>query len=729
MNQARPAGISPGAAPIAAMSTRSQSVAAWTATTPTTRKPAAVGIAAYNQLPGAASQATYGPDGSLWVLATMPSGADKYIYHYADGSWSAIPGLASRLAVAPDNTLYAINSSGSLFHFTPTLIGASTFIGPGTWAGLGGQSRDLAVDSSGAIYVVGLSTASDGPIYRNVGGTWAQIAGSGARIATSNDGYVYVTSSTGSIFTSPTSAINYSACLGRAARVVPTAGGSFLALGAPLDVVNGSSIYLFTPVGSSCTSGSFSAIPGSGVDISATTRDIAVIGANGGIFAAIYSSSPQPSATPLVDAPLVAGASFTYRSTYGSVYTAGPKAPVPMPTNGPGLTQQFVTTVLANQSFNGVANIYGVQTVSGRPSNVTTSVYNVQSTTYENIVPTTTGADLLIYGTKASNTNGGSLSMFSSVQTQIDLVPYRYQTFPDRVVSYDASSNYTTTYSGILTAGTANTPCYQLDETIAAPVDGSYMYKTNSTYFTPTSTCPSINAATYTSAESVSPPPVSGTYRSTSTGYTDYVETAGTPVLDGRGGYVIPFTIQQSVALPSPAPAPTTTTIPMWYQSGPMTPYSTSHIDQLGYQALSPSCTIPTSVGSVFTGIRTTETQLDPFNAQYTLTITRYIAPGFGRVCSVSTQTIQYFDETTGLLRYTQLYNSVTSLIGTSGPNASAHGRTSQSIDPAVGPGAIDPPQPTAYTELKRLRRLPQTRSSAENLGASAREAAFTNVR
>src|SRR5581483_7425642 len=51
----------------------------------------------WTQIPGDASFITIGSDGSLWALANMPAGPDKYIWHYAGGTWSNIAGLATRL--------------------------------------------------------------------------------------------------------------------------------------------------------------------------------------------------------------------------------------------------------------------------------------------------------------------------------------------------------------------------------------------------------------------------------------------------------------------------------------------------------------------------------------------------------------------------------------------------------------------------------------------------------
>src|SRR5665213_1715429 len=154
------------------------------------------------QIPGTASSAAAAADGSLWVLSDLPSGADKYIWHYAGGSWSNISGLASQIAVAPDGTLYAINSGGGTYSYSA-----------GVWTGLGGGASGITTAADGSFYV--LSNGGNGPdraIWHNFQGAWSQVPGSGVAIAGSFDGAytlpggtishggLYIVNSQGSIY-------------------------------------------------------------------------------------------------------------------------------------------------------------------------------------------------------------------------------------------------------------------------------------------------------------------------------------------------------------------------------------------------------------------------------------------------------------------------------------------------------------------------------------------------
>ena len=69
----------------------------------------------WTQIPGAASAIAASPDGSLWALSTGPSGPDKYIWHYSNGSWTNITGLAQYITVAPNGTLYAIGAENEIY--------------------------------------------------------------------------------------------------------------------------------------------------------------------------------------------------------------------------------------------------------------------------------------------------------------------------------------------------------------------------------------------------------------------------------------------------------------------------------------------------------------------------------------------------------------------------------------------------------------------------------------
>ena len=249
----------------------------------------------WTQIPGAATYAAAAPDGSLWVLSTQPSGADKYIWHYVNGSWTNISGLASRLSVAPNGTLYAINSGGGTYSYSG-----------GTWTALGGGCSDITAASDGSIYVLSNGgSGSDKAIWHNVGGTWSQVPGSGTRIAASWDtksytfssgtvaaNGLYILNSIGSIYYENAD-ISFVHLPGNASAVAPTTIGGIFVLGYPTNA-NGNSIYFYdldTP--------GWSTQSGAGVSISSSSAgELYVIGASGGIYSAAITPIPTSTPTP-----------------------------------------------------------------------------------------------------------------------------------------------------------------------------------------------------------------------------------------------------------------------------------------------------------------------------------------------------------------------------------------------------------------------------------------------
>jgi sugar lactone lactonase YvrE len=244
----------------------------------------------WTQISGSASLAAAAPDGSLWVLSDQPSGANKFIWHYANGSWSNISGMASRIAVAPDGTLYAINSGGGTYSYSG-----------GTWTALGGGCSDVTVAKDGTIYVLsnGNSAGSDQAIWHNVSGTWSQVPGQGVRIAGSWDassymlsggtvaaGGIYILNSIGSIYYENT---NNSFVLlpGSASAVTATTNGGIFVLGYPADA-GGNSIYYYD-----LNNPGWNAQSGASVSISTDSAHLYAIASSGGIYSTPVTLAPQ----------------------------------------------------------------------------------------------------------------------------------------------------------------------------------------------------------------------------------------------------------------------------------------------------------------------------------------------------------------------------------------------------------------------------------------------------
>ena len=247
----------------------------------------------WTQISGAASYAAAAPDGSLWVLSTSPTGSDKYIWHYVNGTWTNISGLATRLSVAPDGTLYAINSGGGTYSYSG-----------GSWTALGGGASDITVASDGSVYV--LSNGGSGPdygIWHNVSGTWSQMPGAGVRIAASWDpnsfvvpggtvsaNGLYVLNSAGSIYyKNPDN--SYVQLSGSASAVASTTIGGVFVLGYPANN-NGNSIYYYNLNTPGWTEQS-----GAAVSISTDSAHLYAIGSTG----SIYSSPLAPGSGTIIE--------------------------------------------------------------------------------------------------------------------------------------------------------------------------------------------------------------------------------------------------------------------------------------------------------------------------------------------------------------------------------------------------------------------------------------------
>jgi hypothetical protein len=244
----------------------------------------------YSQVPGSASVASAAADGTLWVLSNAPAGADKYIWHYAGGTWTNISGLANHISAAPDGSLYASNSVGGAYHYVS-----------GTWTALGGGVSDIAAASDNSLYVLsnGATAGTDQAIWHFTTG-WTQIPGSGVHISASFDvgthevpggiiqpGGLYVVNSSGLIFYTPGNG-SYIQFPGAAAAIAPSAGGIF-ALGYPSSG-SGTPIYYYD-----LDNPGWASSGGSGVAITANATALYVIASS----SAIFTTPLLPAAVPV----------------------------------------------------------------------------------------------------------------------------------------------------------------------------------------------------------------------------------------------------------------------------------------------------------------------------------------------------------------------------------------------------------------------------------------------
>ena len=344
----------------------------------------------WSQVPGTASAVAAAPDGSLWVLSDQPAGADKYIWHFANGTWANIPGLASQIAIAQDDSLWAINSGGGIYHYTS-----------GTWTPLGGgASLSIAADTSGGIDVLtNGGSGTDKAIWHWTSGNgWVQRDGAGTALAANLDtnnhtlssgtispGGVYILNSVGAIWYENTDK-SFVQLPGSASAIAPTTNGGYFVLGYPAGG-SGAGVFYYD-----LDNPGYTTEAGSGINSVSANTNLYVVSASNGIYTAALpanvpaycsgyatpspnaNSSPQPvwitdnSNTGahvvlyvVTGAPPLGGTQTQYLAANGTLqnFTVGATAP-PIPLEcfpgsthqGNGLTFELPPPTNANQSAN-----------------------------------------------------------------------------------------------------------------------------------------------------------------------------------------------------------------------------------------------------------------------------------------------------------------------------------------------------------------------------------------
>ena len=126
---------------------------------------------------GAALDIGIGADGTVWVV-----GSDGAAYRWTGDAWKSVGGSAVSIAVGPDGRPWTVDKDGNV----------KAYVGE-KWQGLPGSAAvDLAVDASGALYVLGGSRVPGGyAVLRWNGTEWTpEETGTGIRIAAGPKGGV-----------------------------------------------------------------------------------------------------------------------------------------------------------------------------------------------------------------------------------------------------------------------------------------------------------------------------------------------------------------------------------------------------------------------------------------------------------------------------------------------------------------------------------------------------------
>ena len=240
----------------------------------------------WTRLSGVASVVAASPDGSIWVLGPAAEGANRSIWHYANGAWTNIPGTAAHLAVSPNGTLWSVTAAGGIYALSGT-----------SWSTIGGGASDISIGADNSVYIISNQPGNSAGrgIWRYVNGTWSQLPGSAVHVDASWDtgtfphnvvpGGVWLANAQGAVsYYSPGGGT--SAFSGNAAALAPTGNGGLFALG-NAGLSGGHDVYYCDLI-----SGAWSGYAGSAISISATTNYVYIVSSSG----AIYVASVIPSA-------------------------------------------------------------------------------------------------------------------------------------------------------------------------------------------------------------------------------------------------------------------------------------------------------------------------------------------------------------------------------------------------------------------------------------------------
>jgi hypothetical protein len=251
---------------------------------------------------------TVAPDGSLWALSTVPTGANKFIWHYANQTWSNITGLASSIAVAPNGVLYGVGSGGGLYSYNGT-----------TWSTLGGGAKWVTTGADGAVYVLSNATIDpngDATIWKYANSIFTQQPGAGVELTGSFDaqayvlpgvgtvapnGYLVINATGGAYYYSPGS--GYVQFPGLADATAAATGGVF-ALGYPSSP-DGEQLYYFD-----YTSALWTSEPGIGIGLATGAGRIYVVSSTGAIWTSLTGQPAVTLDTPPAGATQLSGNAY-----------------------------------------------------------------------------------------------------------------------------------------------------------------------------------------------------------------------------------------------------------------------------------------------------------------------------------------------------------------------------------------------------------------------------------
>jgi hypothetical protein len=145
---------------------------------------------AWEQVSGYANDIGVGADGDVWITGANAVSGGFGIYRWNGRGWSEVDGGAVRIDVDGQGTPWIVNAEGQIFRRVRN-----------QWERLPGSGRDISVNASGEVWVIGTDRTDGGyGIFNWTGRDWARVEGGGTQISVGGDGSVWVVNSNGSIY-------------------------------------------------------------------------------------------------------------------------------------------------------------------------------------------------------------------------------------------------------------------------------------------------------------------------------------------------------------------------------------------------------------------------------------------------------------------------------------------------------------------------------------------------
>jgi hypothetical protein len=145
----------------------------------------------WTERPGSAHDVGVGADGAVWVIGTNAVGGGYGIYEWNGGDWVGVDGGGVRIAVDPGGAPWVVNDANNIYQ----RVGAS-------WEQRPGSAHDIGIGADGAVWVIGTNAVAGGygTYALGNGGDWVGVDGGGVRIAVDPSGAPWVVNDANNIY-------------------------------------------------------------------------------------------------------------------------------------------------------------------------------------------------------------------------------------------------------------------------------------------------------------------------------------------------------------------------------------------------------------------------------------------------------------------------------------------------------------------------------------------------